>query len=198
MVNVNDKYLDILNSTRSLIWKFGIKRVTVEEICREAGSSRVTFYKYFENKEDVVLAVVKELVETNLGLYREILEADKPYTEKVKDLIQLKMQQSDQLSSDLIRDLYSPESGKVYEYFSKATVSNLKTIEQDFRKAQEEGDLRQEIRIEFILYFLNKLIEMSTDDYLLTIYKTPGELISELTRFFFYGVIPRPGGDENK
>ncbi len=197
MVNVNDKYLDLLNSTRSLIWRFGIKRVTVEEICREAGTSRVTFYKYFDNKEDVVLEVVKELVETNLRLYRELLEADKPYIERVKDIIQFKIKQSDQLSPELIRELYSPESGKIFSYFSQATVSSMKIIEQDFRKAQEDGDLRAEIRIEFIIYFLNKMIEMSTDDYLLSIYKTPGELISELTRFFFYGVIPRSEADSD-
>jgi AcrR family transcriptional regulator len=46
----NQKYLKILAAGRDLFWKHGFKRVTIEEVCREAGASKMTFYKFFENK----------------------------------------------------------------------------------------------------------------------------------------------------
>ncbi|NQV51449.1 MAG: helix-turn-helix transcriptional regulator, partial [Candidatus Marinimicrobia bacterium] len=40
---------DILRTAEKLFMQFGYNRVTVEEICREAKVSKVTFYKYFSN-----------------------------------------------------------------------------------------------------------------------------------------------------
>jgi hypothetical protein len=39
--------------------------------------------------------------------------------------------------------------------------------------------------------------EMVEDGNLLSIYKTPNELIMELTNFFFYGILPVKGDAEN-
>ena len=40
----------ILDAAKSLFWKHGIRRVTIEEICEVAGVSKMTYYKYFSNK----------------------------------------------------------------------------------------------------------------------------------------------------
>ena len=40
----------IVRTGNLLFSKHGLRRVTVEEICREAGVSKMTFYKYFPNK----------------------------------------------------------------------------------------------------------------------------------------------------
>ena len=45
---------DILRTAEDLFMQFGYDRVSVEEICREANVSNVTFYKYFKNKLDVL------------------------------------------------------------------------------------------------------------------------------------------------
>jgi len=42
----NQKYNQIIDTSKKLFWKYGIKRVTIEEICREAGVSKMTFYKH--------------------------------------------------------------------------------------------------------------------------------------------------------
>ena len=46
------KYQDIKKKGKELFWKYGTKRVTVEEICREAGVSKMTYYKFFKNKNE--------------------------------------------------------------------------------------------------------------------------------------------------
>ena len=48
----NPKREQILKTGKELFWKFGFKRVTIEEICKEAGISKMTYYKYFTNKMD--------------------------------------------------------------------------------------------------------------------------------------------------
>ena len=55
MQNVNRKYDDIMSTGKDLFWKYGIRRVTVEEICEKSNVSKMTFYKYFPNKETLAL-----------------------------------------------------------------------------------------------------------------------------------------------
>ena len=61
----NTKYNDICREGRKIIWKHGIKRVSIEEICREAGVSKMTFYKYFPNKLELVKSLFDILFDEN-------------------------------------------------------------------------------------------------------------------------------------
>ena len=47
--------LDILISTIQLVGKKSFRDLYVEDICEKAGTSKVTFFKYFPQKEDVLL-----------------------------------------------------------------------------------------------------------------------------------------------
>ena len=48
----------LVKQARELFWKHGIKRITVEEICSEAGISKMTFYRNFKNKVEIAERVV--------------------------------------------------------------------------------------------------------------------------------------------
>ena len=61
----------------------------------------------------------------------------------------------------------------------------------DFALAQKKGDIRQDIKIEFILYFMNHMLEMLKDENYTKLYSSTQELAVELMNFFFYGIMPR-------
>ena len=48
----------LMKSAFTLFQRFGIKKVTVEEIARGANVSKMTFYKYFRNKKDILLTIM--------------------------------------------------------------------------------------------------------------------------------------------
>lgn len=48
----NKKYKALLEAGKKLFCKHGFRRVTIDEICREAGASKMTFYKWFDNKTE--------------------------------------------------------------------------------------------------------------------------------------------------
>jgi AcrR family transcriptional regulator len=50
----------ILDATEQVIQERGLARVTTKEIARVAGVAEGTLFKYFERKEDLLLAVVQE------------------------------------------------------------------------------------------------------------------------------------------
>jgi AcrR family transcriptional regulator len=57
MQSASKKYESILITGHDLFWKFGFKRVTIDEICKKAEVSKMTFYKYFTDKIDLAKKV---------------------------------------------------------------------------------------------------------------------------------------------
>ena len=187
----NPKKQQIINKARELFWKFGFRRVSIEEICTEANVSKMTFYKHFKNKDELVKYIIDFITGIAMNKYREIMNSDMPFNMKVEKSIQLKMESSDEMSQEFFDDFHKNASPELREHFNKLVQSNLQTLLNDYMKAQKSGDVRPDINPKFILYFLDKIFEICKDENLMKIYKTPHDLITEVTRFFFYGILPR-------
>src|SRR5450759_3264327 len=91
----------IVSAARALFWKHGIRRVSIEEICQEAGVSKMTCYKYFSNKTAIANFIIEDIFETGLKTYSELLNSDIPDEEKVKKMIELKMNNAHEISQEL-------------------------------------------------------------------------------------------------
>ncbi len=190
--NKNKKLLQIVSTGKSLFWKFGINRVTIEEICKEAKVSKMTFYKYFKNKIELIKYILKKQTDDAWEQYYAIMNQEIPYPEKVKKTIELKMNNTNDLSSEFYKDFHKNADPELKSFLCKLSGESLKKIKDDYIKAQKEGNIRQDINPDFILYTLNFMFEkMAKDDNLILMYLTPGELIYELINFFFYGIMPR-------
>jgi len=190
-IKYNPKRELILKTGKELFWKFGFKRVTIEEICKEAGVSKMTFYKYFPNKIEMVKILMDGLLKEALEKYKKISESDIPYPEKVIQMIDLKKEQIQTMSSEFFRDYVQSEDPELINFLNQLTQENLQLFTNDFKKAQEDGNIRSDLKVEFIMYVMNHLIEMTHDDALLNMYEEPQDLVMEITNFLFYGILNR-------
>ena len=187
----NQKLQQIYTTAKSMFMRYGFKRVSIEEICREASVSKMTFYKFFSNKIGLLKFILKKMTSESLAEYQQIMAQDIPYAEKVTQMIQLKMKYTDELSQEFFNDLYKNAEPEILDFWSQKTQEILQLTLQDLKDAQAQGNVRSEIKPEFILYFMNHILEMVKDDKLLQLYESPQALIKELTLFFFYGILPR-------
>lgn len=187
----NRKRDGIIETGRVLFWIYGIQRVTVEEICVEAEVSKMTFYKYFNNKTNLVICIIENLYQDQVKTYREFWESDLPMEEKVRRTIQLKQEFARNVSFEFIRDIYKSGDTDLQDYFSKKTQESLHMMRQDYLEAQQKGMIRKDLSIDFILYILNHLSEMISDEKLQSLYTQSSDLIHELLGFFYYGILPR-------
>jgi TetR/AcrR family transcriptional regulator, cholesterol catabolism regulator len=65
----------ILAGCRHLFEKWGVHRVTMDEVCKHLGISKKTLYKVYVNKDAVVTDFVKHLIEeSRLELRRRMLD----------------------------------------------------------------------------------------------------------------------------
>ena len=184
------KFEAIVSAAKSLFWKHGIRRVTIEEICKEAGVSKMTCYKYFSNKAAIARYLIENVFESGMEVYMEILNSNIPYEEKVRKTIQLKMNNVHELSQELINDIYKNKDEEIDQTIEAIKNKMLQVYLDDFRRAQKSGEIRANIKPEFILYFLNHLTEIITDERLVSLYPDPEHMIAEVMSFFFYGIMP--------
>jgi AcrR family transcriptional regulator len=196
MEKQSDKFKAIVNAAKSLFWKHGLRRVTIEEICQDAGVSKMTCYKYFSNKTAIAKYLIEEMFESGIIAYKEIYNSDIPYEEKVKKVLNLKMSNTHEMSQELLDDIYKNPDQELFETIENIKKRMIGIYLGDIRDSQKTGKIRSDVKPEFMLYFLNNLTEMLTDSRLVDIYPNPEQMISEVMTFFFYGIMPRKNGEK--
>lgn len=179
----------IMASAKSLFWKHGIRRITVEEICREAGVSKMTYYRIFKNKGEVAEKVLVDIMEEGMQDYRNIMDKQITFSEKMEQIILLKHDSSANISEEFIKDIYQNEEMGLVQKIEELTKSYLVEVMEDYKLAQKQGWIRQDLKLEFIMYIQDQLTNMVLDKNLLSMYNNVQEVIMEITNFFFYGIL---------
>jgi AcrR family transcriptional regulator len=187
----NQKYLLILKTAHDLFWKFGIRRVSIEEVCREAGVSKMTFYRFFDNKIELAKVVLAKIVEDGESDYLNIMAQDIPFEEKIKEQVRLKFEGTREISRELVKDIYSDWNPEIKAFWEQKTNQTMQLVVDDFTKAIEKGWIRKDVKLEFVLYLSQKMGEMIADPTLIAMYENVQGLIMEMTNLLFYGILPR-------
>lgn len=189
-LNRSKKYIDIYKTGKELFWKYGIKRVTIEEICKEAGVSKMTFYKFFPNKLVLAHYILESIIEDSHQSFHEILNNNSlDFSDKVKEMFFLKLEASKDVSIEFINDIYKGNDSAMIELIANSSKKSLDMFEAFLIDSQKKGLIRKDIKIEFIHYYSNHAMEMFNDKDLLSKYDEPLDLIMEIMNFMFYGLM---------
>lgn len=181
----------LLDATRSLIWKQGVNKTTVDEICTLAKVSKMTFYRAFENKFDIVKIVLDTNYEDFEKAYDEIFEKNIPFIEKISEIIYYNLQSVKEISPELIRDIVNQENPKLKEYMDDKVKFHRDLTLKYIVLEQKKGNFRDDVKLEFISFFLEHINELIFDKRLTAIYESTDELVNQLTKMFYFGVIRR-------
>ncbi len=186
----NRKQEALLETGKRLFWKYGFKRVTIDEICREADVSKMTFYRYFQNKTEIAKTIYEKEVRRGVEKFNSIMDSEIPVAERLKAIITMKMEGTNEISREFIMDFYNSDDTDLKLYVEELTAKSWNEIITAFKVAQKKGWFRKDFKPEFILYITQHLIPMFTDERILKYYDTPQDMILEFTNFFTYGIAP--------
>lgn len=189
MENNRQKYDDILRNGRDLFWKYGFRRVTIEEICKKSGVSKMTFYKYFTDKTELAKRVFEWIVDEGQTELRKIMNDDSPAPEKIKKMITMKLEGTNNISNEFLQDFYTGSS-ELRNYVEEKTKIAWFQLINDFREAQKAGTFRKDFNPELIIRIQSKISELLEDESVTSLYDSRQELIMEFAKFMFYGIAP--------
>ncbi len=189
-ITTNKKYQDLIKTAHDLFWKHGFRRVSIEEICLKAGISKMTFYKYFDDKLELAKAIFDQVVQEGILKFKEILTDNIPPNEKIKKIVLLKLEGTNDISKEFLEDFYRDNESGIAKFVREKTNEAWDVVLSDIKQAQVQGIFRKDIKPEFLFYFLNNLKPYYTDENLLKLYSSPQELVMEMVNFFMYGMSP--------
>ena len=194
-LDLPEKQYEILNTALDLFQRFGIKRIPIEEICKTANVSKMTFYKYYKNKNELVRFLWQTGFEQGFAKFDEIQALDIPFEKKLQLILKMKDETSAKISHEFALDYFfaSPELKDFFEKLSGESMSRFLSFIKD---AQEKGEVRQDMRPEFLLAIINNIKLMVKDEALISSYPNYHDFVMEVNNFIFYGVLPRPASEE--
>ena len=180
------KMEQIIKTAKKLFMRHGIKRVTIEEICKKAGASKMTFYKYFPNKIELVKHIWRNMQDEGFNKLDEIDAMDIPLPEKIQLMFNWKQEFVSNISDIFIEEILPIHMEHIdMEGYRKRFM-------QFVENAQKRGEVRREIRPEFFVAVLDKLQELAFDEELVKKYPSFIEFNREIKDFLWFGIYARP------
>jgi AcrR family transcriptional regulator len=191
------KILQILSTAEDLFQRFGFKRITIEEICSKANVSKMTFYKYFPNKNELIKYLMNSWLKQVEKTINEFDGTEVPFTEKIKILLRLKEESTGKFSREFLAEYMNPDPD--LQNFFKDFYARATTFFIDFiKKAQQKGEVREDIKPEFLIAVLNKMLELAKDETLTSLYPRVTDFSLEINNFIYCGVLPLETLEKNE
>jgi AcrR family transcriptional regulator len=187
----NKKYQDILQTAKELFWKYGFRKISIEEICKKSCVSKMTFYKFFQNKLEIAKTVVKTEAENGEVRMKSILHNSSSISEKLQQMIQIKIDGTNGASEEFIQDFYLGGVPELKAYVEEVTRNLWDSIMVDIKEAQAKGIFRKDLNPEFLIHFSFRMVDLMKDEVFTRLYPSPQALILEFTNLVTYGISPR-------
>lgn len=188
---LSPKAQKLVETARDLFFRYGIKRVSIEEICRESGISKMTFYKHFKNKDAITIQIVEELYQDALNKINKILSQNIPFDEKIRQVAIFKVKIAKEYSNEFINDLLQDKDSECGKYLTKKRLEWNELTKKIYTGAQKRGEIRPDIKIEFIMFIFDCFREIILDEKIRDLYPDKSQIINEMFNLLFYGIINR-------
>jgi AcrR family transcriptional regulator len=170
----------LIQTGEALFVKHGMRRITVEEICRQAGVSKPTFYKYFENKAALARRIDELWIEEALQQIDGIEEAEAPFREKMEQILAIKQELAARPGPEFLEDLIHLDIDLSHA---------LRRVMRFLVQGQQHGDIRADIRPEFLMAAFDILNSMQYDPRIRDLYEDAETLAGDVFKLFYFGAL---------
>ena len=176
-----DQKVHIIKTAGELFFRLGIRSVSIDDICRELGMSKKTFYVYFSSKDELI----EQLLETNIAHMEQKMQT----TLESGDFSAILRKFTHWISAEkedvrkvpqLVYDLkkYYPHQYNDFQRHSFETQQHY--IEQFIERGIESGLVRANINKEYTSHLFAKIYTDAMRDFELI--ESKGHNLSQFSR----------------
>lgn len=184
----------ILRAALELFQAHGLKRTAVNDVARKAGVTPATVYNHFENKENLLRATVEYFLKSTMADFKEILEGDSPFMEKMGIILAYKSDMIEQFQGDFIRAMISeePEMRQLVNTIYAKEIMPL--VVNFYEEGKRQGYVNPDISTENIIrYMMIMRSGMAAESTFSDDPEHNQKVIQEMIPFFLYGIMSKPG-----
>jgi len=151
----------IFDAAENLFERYGFKKTTILDLCKAAGLSKPTFYKYFKNKEYLFVHLMIHITETSIEKWESRLPESINPVKKLLSFIDF----IGEFSADkpIFRMIYEDPSAMekfawiIYKTPHSPILSSLRRILQDGVKTQQFRNLNPDAVLWMIYAILDSM-----------------------------------------
>lgn len=134
MDNKTVRQHNMVAAAQKLFAKEGFEKTTMQKVADEAHVGVATLFRYFPQKEALIIEVIKEIIEKQVPYFEEIYATNKPGIEKIDDVLATYIRFIFEENRDTIKLL---ESFELYIVFNVIELPYLEKIRKAYSKISD-------------------------------------------------------------
>lgn len=178
----------IISHAEDRFLRNGFNKVTLDELSSELGISKKTMYKFFPSKEYLVRTIIRLLMGRMEQEITRITEAEKPFVQKLADLMMLIGTFASRISRSFQVDMqrFAPTLWKEIDKFRNEKILSL--VAKMIADAKKEGIFRDDINEQIvIMMFVNSVQSIANPEVLSQHSFSPKEAMYTIFHVIFEG-----------
>lgn len=149
----------ILKNSIELFRKYGIKRVTTDDIARETGISKRTLYENFRDKEEIIKSCIEYFTNEKKREVVEIIDKSENVIEAVYKICKWGEEIRKSFNPLFFEDLKKYHY-KIYNDVIKNNSLRANNIQLLLKKGINEGYFRKGLNCEIIAIFIDEVVKI--------------------------------------
>ncbi len=184
----------ILQGAEDLIFKYGIKNITMDDIARHLTMSKKTIYKFYKEKDEIVHSLMQLSIENDKCRFNKIHDGTQNVVAECFEMMKEMREIFTKVNPIVFHELskYYPETWKEFQKFKSGFIQDM--IENTLMRGQKDGYIRQGINIKLMAKLRVEIIEMTLSGSFFTQDRSNMvEMQLAVTEHFLYGVCTLKG-----
>ena len=174
--------------------KYGLKRVTMDDVARELGISKKTLYVRFKDKKHLVQATIEHYITNHQDCIEATLAEGGNAIDRWFRIARVVTQDMNEMKPTIYFDLrrYYPQAFQVFEQFRNREI--LSTIKQNLIRGKEEGLYREDLDVEVVSRLYVNIIPLTMNPEVFPSSQYPFiQVYFEVFRYHVRGIASKKG-----
>lgn len=150
----------ILLGAQELFFKYGIKSVTMDDIAKHLAISKKTIYQFFEDKNEVVVSLMRAELQKNEKDFLQVQERSENVIQEIFSIMDHITVMFNKTNPNVFYDLqkYHPEAWKMFREFKEKCMTEM--VERSIEQGIKDGLVREDVNPKILAKLRIEQVEM--------------------------------------
>jgi AcrR family transcriptional regulator len=183
----------IVSEARKCFHVYGFRKTTIDDITARMGISKKTVYKHFSSKDDIIKAVVEQIMAPMTLQIDSVIKNRIPLSEALKSILFSIQQISVSMSGPMLNDMKTQP--RTLQFLKTMRSNLLERFCVILTKGKKNGTVRENLDINlFIKILINAIDTFANPDTFLEMEMSSDEFAGQVFSIFMNGILNNRGG----
>ena len=190
---MKERFEQILLQARSIFMRYGLKSVTMDDVCREMGMSKKTLYQFVCDKSDLVKRTIELEIKNDQEQVELILAKKLNAIDELFEISALISEKLKYVHPSVIFDMqkYYPEAYTIMSKYRSEYI--VKTIINNTNRGREQGIFHDDFNVLVISKFYSLKMEMMIDPSFISENNSLPDIFFEHLKYHIRGIANQNG-----